>query len=123
MPAEKTFPNGFSYLFAAILKEGEASFETKEGYGLSARMEISDVRKEKAKTDYWFKTYFYSHGPKYEPMNKVMGVAAGHKNMAALPLVTPNCYSAITLMHIWSRIGHNDIPIFTLMKLNLHHIM
>ena len=76
MPAEKTFPNGFAYLFAAVLKEGKASFETKQGYGLASKIEVSKVRKEKAKTDFWFKTYFNSHGPKYEPINEAMGVAA-----------------------------------------------
>jgi hypothetical protein len=76
MPPEKTFPNGFSYLFAAVLKDGKASFETSKGFGLAANMEISEVRKEKAKTDFWFKTYFKSHGPKYEPINAAMGVAA-----------------------------------------------
>jgi len=79
MPAEKTFPNGFSYLFAAILKDGKADFATSEGYGLAAKMELSEVRKEKAKTDYWFKTYLYSHGPRYAPMNEAKGVAADIK--------------------------------------------
>jgi len=71
MPAEKTFPKGFSYLFAAILKEGKATFATKEGYDLASKMEISEVHKEKLGAN-----RFQGYLPKYELINKAMGVAA-----------------------------------------------
>ena len=79
MPAEKTFPKGFAYLIAAVLKEGTARFETTEGFGLSAKMKFDEVREEKAKTEFFYKTYLKSHGPKYEPMNQAKGVAVDMK--------------------------------------------
>ncbi len=69
MPAEKTFPNGFSYLFAAILKKGKANFEVKEGHGLATRMELSDEHKEKSEK-------MSGYMPKYELINKALGIAA-----------------------------------------------